>query len=229
MIDYTRAAIDKTLSDFRRFGFVFNIAIELLSISYLVYAIIAGAGVIYLNVALVALSLAYLTFYIIIGCDFKKRKLFISTKKRYKSLKIAVHTINLGITVYGIYIATEQLSFISIVMAAATTVGWAINLLVTFTVNYLSSKANFIVRAIEADIEEAKRPVEKVDNFFKRIRGEEIKPKDPPDKTRILLESTVNAFREKKRAEKERRKAERRTGREAACEIIIEPREEVKK
>ena len=210
MIDYTRAAIDKTLTDFKRFGFIFNIVIELLSISYLIYAIIAGVGFIYANIALAAVSFAYLTFYIIVGRDSEKKKLFASTKSSYKLFKIAVHTLNLGITVYGIYIATEEPSFISIVMAAATTVGWAINILVTFSINYLSLKAHFIVRAIEADIEEAKRPVEKVDNFIKKIRGEEIKPKDPPDKTRILLESTVYAFREKKRAEKERRKAERR-------------------
>ena len=235
MIDYTRAAIDKTLNDFKRFGFIFNIVIELLTISYLVYAIIAGVGIIYLNVALVTLSLAYLTFYIVIGRDPEKKKLCVQTKRSYKYFKIAVHTVSLGITVYGLYIATEEPSFVSIVMAAATTVGWAINLLVTFSINYISSKANFIVRAIEADIEEAKRPVEKVDNFLKKIRGEEIKPKDAPDKTRALLESTVYAYREKKRIEKEKRKAERwskiterfTSGTEG--EIIIETHEEVKK
>ncbi len=211
MIDYTRAAIDKTLNDFKRFGFIFNIVIEALSIVYLVYAIIAGAGIIYLNIALLAASLAYIVFYLIVGMDSEKKKLYARTKSGYKVFKIAVHTVNLGIIVYGIYIATEKMSFVSILLAAATTVGWALNLLVTFAVSYLSSKANFIVRAIEADIEKAKRPVERVDNFFKRIRGEEIKPKDPPDKTRIILENTVKAFRERKRAEKEKRLKEKRS------------------
>lgn len=236
MIDYTRAAIDKTLNDFKRFGFVFNIVIELLSISYLIYAIIAGAGVIYANIALAAVSLAYLAFYIIVGREPEKKKLYAQTKSSYKAFKIAVHTVNLGIIVYGIYIATEEPSFVSIVMAAATTVGWAINLLVTFSISYLSSKANFIIRAIEADIEEAKRPVEKVDNFFKKIRGEEIKPKDPPDKTRVLLESTVYAFRQKKRAEKEKRISEKqrklnekKSNNGFASEFIIEDTEYIKK
>jgi len=236
MVDYTRAAVEKTISDFRRFGFIFNIVIELLSISYLVYAMIAGAGIIYLNIALAVLSLAYLTFYVIVGMDPEKKKLYTSTKNGYKALKITVYTVNLGITVYGIYIATEELSFVTIVMAAATTIGWAINLLVTFFVSYLSSKANFLVRAIEADIEEAKRPVEKVDNFIKKLRGEEIKPKDPPDKTDVLLEKTVTEFREKKRAEKEKRRAER-WGRfsgffsrgESSEDIVIDPDEQENK
>ena len=210
MIDYTRAAIDKTLNDFKRFGFVFNIVIELLSISYLIYATIAGVGFIYANIALAAVSLAYLIFYIIVGRDSEKKKMYTSTKSGYKIFKIAVHTLTLGVTVYGIYIATDEPSFISIVMAAATTLGWSINLLVTFSVSYLAAKANFIVRAIEADIEEAKRPVEKVDNLIKKIRGEEIKPKDPPDKTRVLLESTVNAYREKKSPKKQKSKPKKR-------------------
>ena len=235
MIDYTRAAVEKTLGDFRRFGFIFNIVIELLSISYLIYAVAAGAGFIYANIPLLALSVGYLTFYIALGLDKDKKKLVVSAKQGYKFFKIAVHTLNLGITVYGIYIATEELSFVSIVLAAITTVGWALNLLITFSVNYLSAKANFIVRAIEADIEEAKRPVEKVTNFIKKVRGEEIEEKPAPDKTRIALDKTVLEFRKRKKAEKEQRAAERR--RKAAEkisgkiyeEIIIEPNEKVNK
>lgn len=209
MIDYTRAAIDKTLNDFKRFGFVFNIVIESLSIIYLIYAIIAGAGFIFVNIPLAVISVSYLVFFVITGRDLEKKKLCESAKQKYRILKIAVHTLNLGVTIYGIYIASEELSFISIVMAAATTIGWALNLLITFTVNYLSAKANFIIKAIEADIEHTMRPVEKVTNFIKRVKGEEVEPKEPPDKTRVLLESTVQAFREKRRAEKERRMAER--------------------
>ena len=110
-------------------------------------------------------------------------------------------------------------------MAAATTIGWALNVLITFTLNYLSAKANFIIKAIEADIEQTMRPVEKVTNFIKKVKGEEVEPKEPPDKTRVLLESTVYAFREKRRAEKEKRRAEKlrkRNEKSGAKNVILE-------
>ena len=140
MVDYTRAAIEKTINDFKRFGFIFNIVIELLCLSYLAYAIFAGFGIFYLNIVLASVSLAYLIFYIIIGRDPEKKKTFVQTKRGYRYFKIAVHTVSLGITVYGIYIATEEPEFVTVVMAALTTVGWGINLLVTFFLSYFSEE-----------------------------------------------------------------------------------------
>ena len=216
MIDYTKAAIEKTVADLRRFGFIFNVATEMFSILYLIYAIAVGGGYLIANIILAVLSLSYLIFYVITGNNSDAKAARVLTKAAYKWVKLGIKAFTLGVTVYGIYIATEHVTLVSIVMASAMIISWTLNVILTVTINYLSSKAKFIIAAIEADFENVLRPVEKVGNFIKKVRGQEIEEKQMPDKTRILLESTVYEYREKRKAEKEEKIKERLRKREEA-------------
>ncbi len=217
MIDYTKAAIEKTVADLKRFGFMFNIATEIFSILYLIYAIAVGGGYLIANIILAILSLSYLIFYVITQNNHDAKSARILTKAAYKWVKLGIKAFTLGVTVYGIYIATEHVTLISIVMASAMVISWTLNVILTISINYFSSKAKFIIAAIEADFENILRPVEKVGNFIKRVRGQEIEEKPAPDKTRILLERTVYEYREKKKAEKAEKIKERLRRREEAA------------
>lgn len=214
MIDYTKAAIEKTVADLKRFGFTFNIATEIFSILYLIYAIAVGGGYLIANIILAALSLSYLIFYVITHNNPDAKAACVLTKAAYKWVKLGIKAFTLGVTVYGIYIATEHVTLVSIVMASAMVISWTLNVILTLSINYFSAKAKFIIAAIEADFENMLRPVEKVGNFIKKVRGQEIAEKPAPSKTRILLESTVLEYREKKKAEKEEKLKERLKKRE---------------
>ena len=214
MIDYTKAAIEKTVADLKRFGFTFNIATELFSILYLIYAIAVGGGYLAANIILAALSLSYLIFYVITHNNPDAKAARILTKAAYKWVKLGIKAFTLGVTVYGIYIATEHVTLLSVVMASAMVIGWTLNIILTLCINYFSSKAKFIIAAMEADMENLLRPVEKVGNFIKKVRGQEIEEKPVPSKTRILLEHTVKEYREKKKAERSETLKERLRKRE---------------
>ena len=56
MLEYTRAAINKTVADLKKFNFIFNIVIQLLYVFYLIYAIFAPAGSLWVNVVLSVVS-----------------------------------------------------------------------------------------------------------------------------------------------------------------------------
>lgn len=216
MIDYTRAAIEKNITDLKIFGFRFNIATEIFSILYLIYAIIVGGGYLIANIVLALLSLSYLIFYIITQNNPEAKSARILTKAAYKWIKLGIKAFTLGVTVYGIYIATEHVTLLSVVMASAMVISWTLNVILTLCINYFSSKAKFIIAAIEADFENMMRPVEKVGNFIKKVRGQDVEEKPAPDKTRILLESTVYEYRERKKAEKTEKIKERQIKREEA-------------
>lgn len=216
MIDYTRAAIEKTVTDLKIFGFRFNIATEIFTVLYLIYAVIVGAGYLIANIILGILSLSYLVFYISTQNNPDAKAARILTKAAYKWIKLGIKAFTLGVTVYGIYIATDHVTLLSVVMASAMVLSWTLNVILTLCINYFSSKAKFIIAAIEADFENMMRPVEKVGNFIKKVRGQEIEEKPAPDKTRILLESTVNEYRERKKTEKAEKIKERQIKREEA-------------
>ena len=216
MIDYTKAAIEKTIADLKRFGFIFSVATEIFSIIYLIYAIAVGGGYLIANIILAVLSLSYLIFYVTTNNNPNAKAARVLTKAAYKWVKLGLKAFTLGVTIYGIYVATDHLTLVSVLMAAAMTISWTLNLVLTVTINYFASKAKFIMAAMEADFENIMRPVEKVGNFIKKVRGEEIEEKPAPDKTRILLDSTVQEYREKKKAERLAKTKERLRKREEA-------------
>jgi hypothetical protein len=63
MLDYTKAAVKKTVDDFRRLDYLRNLVTQVVYIFYLVYALFAGAGYVWANAVLRGLSLAYLIFF----------------------------------------------------------------------------------------------------------------------------------------------------------------------
>lgn len=206
MIDYTRVAIAKTVDDVKRFAYFFNIAVQLLSLAYLIYAIAVGAGIVYFNVIFLALTAGYLLFYLVTHGDVEKKKTRASVQKAYRLIKLAVKTAALGIAVYGVYIAVEHTTLVSITMTALNIVGWTLQVTVSLAVSFVENKISFIATAVEADIEDALRPVEKVGSFIKRVGGKPTEEKEAPDKRRAALDEAVFEYREKKRREREERK-----------------------
>ena len=65
MLDYTRAAIDKTISDIKNTGYIISIGSQSIYICYLIYALFASVGNTVVNAILLALSVGYFIFYLV--------------------------------------------------------------------------------------------------------------------------------------------------------------------
>ena len=62
MFDYTKAAFNTIVDDFKLIDFLFKIVFQFLYIAYLVYAIVVGAGFLWVNIAMFVLVVMYLPF-----------------------------------------------------------------------------------------------------------------------------------------------------------------------
>ena len=229
MIDYTKAAIEKTIGDLKKFAYFFNIAVQLFSVAYLVYAIVLRVGYVYANIALCAVTVSYTVFYIIAFRTDKRREENAEIKTAFKWIKLGIKAFSLVVAVYGVYIAAEHTTLVSIVMASINVISWLLQLILTITVGFVESRANLIADAIKADIDNAKRPLDAVGNIIKRVRGEEVEPKEPPTKNRIYLDGIVQKYREKKEAKRAEERARRIEKRMAAKKSDEEERETVTK
>ena len=114
----TRAVLWKFLEDFKRNVYVFSIFMNLFYVITVAYAIIVGNGILYVNIPLLVAAVAYFVFYIIVyRHPYEKRvKKKVARINRY--LKLAAHTLTLGIAVYALYNATESSGFVAVFLAA---------------------------------------------------------------------------------------------------------------
>ncbi len=209
MLDYTRTAISKTISDFKKFGYFFNISMQLIYIIYLIYTIIAESGIFAVNIILAAISLAYLVFYLVTYDENDKKSLKIFTKRSYKLFKLSVKAFTLGVMIYGIYAAAGYITPLSVILSALTVVTWFMQVIMELTLIFLQNQMNLFITAIEADIDEALKPVHAVGNFIDKVRRKAPEAPKEPSKNRLLLDRLVSERKAEKKRLKSERKAEK--------------------
>lgn len=211
MLDYTRIAINKTVTDLKRLAFWFTVIMQIMMIGFPIYSIVVKSGVLYLNILLSLLALAFLVFYILQNKGVKiSKEQTKQTKTAYKVVKYINKIYSVGISVYGVYVATEHTTLVSIVYVGVMVIGLLLGLVLDLVISFLANKVEFIVTAIEADIEEAKRPIDKVQGVFDRIRGKEVTVEEAaPTKARIILDERVSEYRAQVKLEKSEAKAKK--------------------
>lgn len=214
----TRAMLDKTINDIKNIAFSFGIALQGGYIAYLIYAIIVQTGVWLLNLILLPLSIAYLVFYI-----YTRRKEAIDkeTKKKvsktYSLCKKIAKGFSIGVTIYGICIASGKLNPISLLFVAFSIFTLALQILLDIIVYIIHKRIDLLLAAFEADKDAMLAPItqttQKVGNFFKGLVGQEVAPTQEPTKTEKFLnrlkEEFVQSHKEEKKAKKQAKKQEK--------------------
>lgn len=215
MLDYTKAAIKKTVDDFKRLDYLRNIITQILYVAYLVYALFSGAGVWIANVILFGISVAYLAFFLFITLG-KANQLKKKTKKIvtrvFTRCKQLIKLFTLGVMIYGIYATTKRVTPVSVIFSALMIVGWVLQIIFEVLFKFFLNKAQFVLEGMEADYEAITKPVKTVGNFFKKLSGKEVEPEKEKTRSRIWLDNKVA----ENRAEREEQKRENKQAKKKA-------------
>lgn len=219
MLDYTKVAVKQMITNFKRTGFVLNIVLQALYICYLVYAVATGRANLAINAVLLAVCCAYLAFYVFVtekgknpdGKKFKKLKN--GGKNLFKWIKLGIKIYTLGVAVYAICTTVDNVSPASVLLTAAMAAIWLIQVAFEIVFKIAESQIRLIVEGLEADVENALKPVTTIKNVFKKFKGEEVTATEPT-KTRLKLDEKVKAARQERAADKllaKQKKAEEKT------------------
>ena len=231
MLDYTRATVDRTITDVKRFAKLFTFGTQIFYILYLIYAMISGTGNIIVNAIMSALSVANLiiTAFLYDKKDRLSKRVKRTTKRVYKWVKLSLQAFTLGATVYGIYIAASDFSAISIIFALFTAVMWAFSVMLQIISIAVEARLNLFKEALHADIQNVLKPINAVKDVFGKIVGKE--PEEKPEPTHAhtkrmeMLEGMVIKFKERKKLEKEAKRLKKK----GLSEEGVESREFAKK
>ena len=214
MLDYTKAALKKTVEDFKKLDYIRNICTQAVDIAYLIYAWIAGAGLLWANIALFSLAAAYFAFFLIAtaGVPDGAKRLKKRVRDVFFACKQTVKLFTLGVMIYGIYATTTHVTPLSVILSALMIVGWVLQVIFEVVFRFFLSKAYLIMAGMEADYEQITKPVKTVGNFFKKLAGKEVEPEKQKSKHRVWLDKKVA----ESKAEKKERKAEEKRAKKDA-------------
>ena len=214
MLDYTQAAIRQIAADFQKVLYAVTVFSQAVYIGYLIYALCAGAGVLWVNLVLLAISVAYFAFFLITTKCGKtpggaKTKIVQKTGKRvYKYCKLFIKIYPLALTIYGLYQTTEKVSFLALLLICFMMIGWILQIVFEVFGAIFSNRFSLLLDGVKADVEEIKRPVTAVGNFFKKITGKEVEQPAEPTKNQLKLREKVEQFRAERKEKRELKKQE---------------------
>lgn len=214
MLEYTKAALKKTVEDFKKLDYIRNICTQIVYLLYLIYAWIAGAGVLWANIVLLALAAAYFVFFLAVtaGMPDGAKRVKKTVRDVFLICKQTVKLFTLGVMIYGIYATTTHITPLSVVLSAFMIVGWVLQIIFEVVFRFFLAKAHLIMAGLEADYEQVTKPVKTVGNFFKKLAGKEVEPEKEKSKHRVWLDKKVA---ESKAEKKERKEEEKRAKKDA--------------
>lgn len=192
MFDYTQVAWKQVVADFQKVLYIIGVASQAVYIGYLLYSLIAGTGVLWVNIALFALSVAYFVFSSSPRKAEKRPTAQKQTGKKlgakiYKACKLLLRIYPIALTIYGLYQTAEHVSFLAILLVCMMIIGWILQIVFEVIGAILSNRFALMLDAVKADVEEIKRPVTGVTNFFKKITGKEVETPKEPNKNQLKL------------------------------------------
>lgn len=202
MLDYTKAAIKQIAQDFKKVDLVRNVLTQLLYIFYLGYAIFVKNGIFTVNLVLFVLSVGYFAFFIwATGQENSNKKMQKVVKLIYTRCKQLVKLFTLGVMLYGVWIAAENVTPLGMILSALMIVGWVLQIVFEIIIKFFSKRVNLLLEGLEADYEGMTKPARSVGNFFKKVTGKEVEEKEPTQ-ARLFLEQKVNEEHAEKKNQK---------------------------
>ena len=174
MFDNTRKTFSDVVNDLRRFAFVCGIFSNGLPIVYLIYAICAPAGYLWINIALLVPSVLYFIFFIVTRDkrDGSSKRIKRITKQSFRRYKLFVRLLNLITIIYGIYAASTHITLWSIVLAAFTVISLAFQIILELVVSYAERQFARLTDSLHKDMVPVMKPVGAVKGFIGRLSGE---------------------------------------------------------
>ena len=213
MLDYTKAALSKTIEDFKKLGHSFTVLSNIAYIGYLIYALCTSHTFFIVNIILLCISTAYLLFYLIItrfGKDLDGHK---SEKKSVNKIvawaKNCMKFYTLGTMLYSIATVQDSVNGLQLILLTLQVLCFIMQLLFTLICHVVEKRMELFKTAFDMDVQQIAKPVTAVGNFFKKVSGHEVEPTPAPTKTQIMLTERAKATKEQVKAIKAQQKAEK--------------------
>ena len=201
MLEYTKVVLNQTIDDIKKIAMVASFVTQGVYITYLIYAIAAGAGILYVNVPLLAISVVYLAFSIVMERKKKNKSLEKIKNKAKESYKIAKYIILIPALISAIItlatLDSDNITF-SLLFTVLMIFTYMTSILLSVITKVVEQRLAMFEVAIKADFE----PIVNAYNTIRKFKGERVEDSAPDkseQKMRSDLDKKVDKVRESKK------------------------------
>ena len=201
MLEYNKVVLNQTIDDIKKIAMVASFVTQGVYITYLIYAIAAGAGILYVNIPLLAISLAYLVFSIVMERKKKNKSLDKIKIKAKESYKIAKYIILIPALISAIItlatLDSDNITF-SLLFTVLMIFTYMTSILLSVITKVVEQRLAMFEVAIKADFE----PIVNAYNTIRKFKGERVEDSAPDkseQKMRSDLDKKVDKVRESKK------------------------------
>lgn len=203
---YTKEAINVIIQTAKKALFWIAFFTQCLTIIYLIYTLITHSGNALINSILLVISVFAFFYFLQTSFSEAKQKNGNAVKHILSFSKLFIKLFNLGIIIYGFYTAASTVSPISIIITVFMILFWIIQIIVEILTILIVYLKNFVLEAIDADLNSLTRPFTSTGNFFRRLVGKEVKTTAEPSSVQQKLAKRIQEKKEQKKQEKKAKK-----------------------
>ena len=199
MLEYTKVVLNQTLDDIKKISLIASFVTQGIYISYLIYAICASLGILYVNIPLLLISLAYMAFSIVMEKKTHNKtdsKIKAKTKEAYKVAKYIILAPTLITSIITLATLENDNITFSLLFTVMMIFGYIASVLMLIITKSVENRFALFMVAIKADME----PVINAYNTFRRFKGERVS-ESAPDKSEKKMRSDLDAKVEQVREE----------------------------
>lgn len=178
MLKYTKAAINKTISEFKLFSRIFKYSFIILNFVYLTYKLITDKTNFIIYLVLLCLFIIYATFSLLFDYDKRFKKAKKLSRRIFKYTNLTFKFLVIGSNILCIIKASSNFNAITIILLLLSTIIWVLQIIIEIIIFIFESKRDLLMDAIKEDFKVVSKPVTGVSNFIKKIKGEEITKED---------------------------------------------------
>lgn len=171
MFKNTIATFDGIITDVRRFLCFITVASQLITIGFFTYSSIMDNGFLPVNIAAIAVAATYLVIYAVAyGKKGTAKAVRVIANKFTRVSKLAIKTITLAMTVYGIIIAADT-DGITIILATLSIIAWIIQAIFEAVRFYIERKVKEFKASIAKDTAFISAPIKAVGGLVADVVG----------------------------------------------------------
>ena len=150
MVEDAKQSLDQLIKRLKKIYFIFRLTSFLVSLSFFIFAAIAGFGIRWVNIAFAALLVIYqILDYFVISRKGKK-----ILRKGYRYVRLFVKMISLGMTIYGIVEASIEATPARIIFVSFMALFWLLQVFFEITLIMFERLKKRFVRDIKKHINE---------------------------------------------------------------------------
>ncbi|MGM9873376.1 MAG: hypothetical protein ACI31G_00435 [Bacilli bacterium] len=203
MFKYTRAAINKTIDEFKLISKIFKYSYIVINFIFLTYKLITDNPNFIFYIILLAIFIVYTVFNILIDFDKKYLKVRKVTRRVFKITNLSFKFIILGTNIFCIYKNLNDFNALTIILLLLSILLWIIQVIIEIIVYVIDSKKEMFIEAIKEDLKVVRKPVEGINKFIKKIKGEEVVEEEKKDYSPLI---TLDGYLKRKRQKDEKNK-----------------------